>query len=270
MITDVADSGGKFVYDLAPLAVDINLVDPDPNNVNVHPDWQIEELRKTLREYGQHKPLVVNEKNGRLICRIGNGTLEAARREGWSRVAVVRVSEAEQKLKARAIRDNTAPWGSQFDDAELRRQLGEIKKFDVDLAQGLGWNESELAFLLSKSDNSYLSKALSSAQQQNDETLEEAKTDEDFDEILDDEEEEASEEKYNLPKPQPLPNIIDHSPTRIVVSALQAAEFLSMMPGVSAELLKVFCDLYNPAVFEAVYDSNQRFVKVSCRVPINA
>lgn len=268
MITDVADTGGRFLHDLLALTVDINQVDPDPENVNVHPEWQIEELRDTLRTYGQHRALVVNERNGRLICRIGNGVLEAARREGWTRIAVVRANESEVKLKARAIRDNTASWGSQFDDSELRRQLAEIKKFDSDLVTGLGWNESEISLLLGKTDNSYLAKALNGASQQTEDTVEDSKVDEDLEEIS----EEELEDDYTPPppKPQPLPVLNQGEPSRIIVNALQAAEYLSMMPGVSAELLQVFCDLFNPAVFEPVYGENKQLVRVICKVPLDA
>jgi ParB-like chromosome segregation protein Spo0J len=135
--------------DLQSLCVPIDAIDPDPENVNKHTPEQIRDLRESLRVFKQHHPLVVQPKGGRLVCRIGNGRLEAARLEGWDYIAVVRAdSDDDVRAMARAIRDNTSTWGSVFDEVELQSQLRKIDDKDPHLAAGLGWDADSLERML--------------------------------------------------------------------------------------------------------------------------
>ena len=159
-MTAVLRRGGKILKpapdyvlpDMHSLCFPISSIELDPDNANTHPDWQIEELRLDLREYRQHKPLVCQPKGERLICRIGNGTLRAARLEGWEYIAIVRAdSDDDIRAMARAIRDNTASWGSRFDEEELRSQLRRIDAHDSRMAGRLGWDADTLESMLSPS-----------------------------------------------------------------------------------------------------------------------
>lgn len=236
----------KILPDLAPLCVPIQLIDHDPDNVNVHSPEQIVRLRDTLRTYGQHKPLVVQEKNGRYLCRIGNGTLEAAKREGWTEIAVVRANEDDVKATARAIRDNTAPWGSEFDTDTLQEQLKFIETNDKSLMAGLGWSPDELSELIGHSTD-YLSLALSQADSSNDALIFNSKLDEEDDELP----ELEPEEDYTAIDESIVISVDD---SEIVMSASDVAEWLSSHPYISEDVINVLSDLYHPAKFFKVYD----------------
>ena len=62
---------------------------PEPANVRVRGDRNIETIAASLMRFGQQKPIVVDEA-GRAVA--GNGTLEAPRSLGWKKIAVVRAS----------------------------------------------------------------------------------------------------------------------------------------------------------------------------------
>lgn len=57
----------------------------DPRNSKLHPKRSIEAIRASLRAFGQRKNIVVT-KDGEV--KAGNGTLEAARLEGWTHIVV--------------------------------------------------------------------------------------------------------------------------------------------------------------------------------------
>ena len=64
-----------------------NLV-PDPNNARTHDDTNLKAIEGSLKEFGQRKPIVITKDN---IIAAGNGTVEAAKRLGWSDIQAVRV-----------------------------------------------------------------------------------------------------------------------------------------------------------------------------------
>lgn len=235
----------NILPDLAALSVDIDLVDTDPNNVNVHPEEQIESLQQTLRVYGQHKPLVVQERGGRFLCRVGNGTLEAARREGWTHIAVVRAdNDDDVKATARAIRDNTASWGSEFDDRTLRQQLAQIHENDADLAHTLGWEFDDISELLA--DTSVLSQAIAEADKANAQLMLDSRLDGGEDDV----EVDKSTRKYT---PEELDEICEVDED-ISVSADEVCDWLDNHPPLAADVLVIISDIFFPAKFYAVKD----------------
>src|SRR5216683_2506759 len=71
---------------LAALAVNIGTLTLDPNNARLHNERNIEAIKESLRRYGQVKPVVARRSNRVVIA--GNGTLQAAREMGWTKLAV--------------------------------------------------------------------------------------------------------------------------------------------------------------------------------------
>ncbi len=88
--------------DLERLAVDIAELHGDPRNARKHDERNIAAIVSSLREFGQQKPIIALQ-DGTVIA--GNGTLEAATKLGWKRIAVVRFADAD-KARAYAIADN--------------------------------------------------------------------------------------------------------------------------------------------------------------------
>src|SRR5438309_1239332 len=65
----------------------ISTLSEDPANARRHPQRNLEQIKASLRRFGQQKPIVVDATN---TVRAGNGTLAAARALGWTTIQAVR------------------------------------------------------------------------------------------------------------------------------------------------------------------------------------
>lgn len=120
----------NITNDLLPLARPIIQLRPDPKNARKHPPSSLEAIRKSLRLYGQVKPVVALS-SGTVIA--GNGTLAAALAEGWDMLAVVSF-EDESKARAFAIADNRTAELSEWDDPALAEALNALQQQGVDFS----------------------------------------------------------------------------------------------------------------------------------------
>lgn len=115
---------------------------PDPANVRTHDPRNIDALAASLRRFGQQKPIVVDQNN---IVRAGNGTLEAARRLGWTELAVVRTALSAADAVAFAIADNRTAELAAWDVDALTAQMGAL---DEELRLAAGFTDAELSALV--------------------------------------------------------------------------------------------------------------------------
>lgn len=106
---------------------------PDPENMRTHPEANLRAIESSLRRWGQQKPIVVDSAG---VVRCGNGTLEAARRLGWTEIDVVVSDLSGAELAAFAIADNRtaelAEWSEEL-AATLARLAQDLP--DLDLAE---------------------------------------------------------------------------------------------------------------------------------------
>lgn len=75
------------------MAVDIHLINPNPHNPNM---GDVDEIRASLRRYGQFRPVNIDLRTGYLIE--GHHTYYAAMEEGWDLIAagyITTVDDAE-------------------------------------------------------------------------------------------------------------------------------------------------------------------------------
>lgn len=134
-----------IVPQLRPLAIEVKALTPDPKNPRRHSETDIEKLKSVLVQYGQRKPIVVL-KDG-LVVKAGNGTLEAARRAGWTHVAAVVVDEDDASATGFAIADNRMGELSSWDESQLADNLQELLDDGFAIEQ-LGWDSDELSGML--------------------------------------------------------------------------------------------------------------------------
>lgn len=130
---------------LRPLAVPLADLKPDPANARLHPDRNLAAIEASLRVYGQRKPVVVRREG--MVVEAGNGTLEAAKRLGWTHLAVVLVDDDPITATGYAIADNRTAELAAWDEEALGRLLGELQAEEIDL-ESLGWTDAELKQLL--------------------------------------------------------------------------------------------------------------------------
>lgn len=125
--------------------VALGKLQPDPHNVNVHDERNLEAITESLKRFGQPERLIVRKSDG--ITFSGNGRLEAMNRLGWPKARVQYVEGTDDECRAYAVAANRTARLSRFDDEELAELLGELKASDPGLAMAAGFNEAELAKL---------------------------------------------------------------------------------------------------------------------------
>nr|DAO87745.1 MAG TPA: ParB protein [Caudoviricetes sp.] len=118
------------VKDLPTIRID-ELV-PYANNAKIHGPEQIEQLRRSLREFGFVSPVLIDEDKN-LIA--GHGRVEAARAEGMTEVPYVTVSDlTEAQRRAYIIADNRLAETGEWDAARLKFEMEELSSLSFDTA----------------------------------------------------------------------------------------------------------------------------------------
>lgn len=125
------------------LAVPIETLKMDPRNARRHPDRNLEAIRNSLRRFGQRKPIVVQAPD--MVIRAGNGTVEAARAEGWSHIAAVVVEESDLDAAAFGIADNRTAELAEWDLSILLVSLNDIEISQPEIIQDLGFTPDDIA-----------------------------------------------------------------------------------------------------------------------------
>ena len=123
--------------------VPLNSITPDPANVRLHSDTNLDAIKGSLARFGQQKPIVVDRSG---VIRAGNGTYAAAKALGWTEIQVVRTDLEGLEATAFAIADNRTSDLSEFDQPSLGKLLGELRAEDA--LAGVGFSDGDLDALL--------------------------------------------------------------------------------------------------------------------------
>ena len=128
--------------DLRPFAVpldDLVHLDGNPRRGDV------DAVARSYETFGQRKPIVARrlpDGTGEVIA--GNHQLAAARKLGWSHVAVVWTDDDDATARAFALADNrTAELGS-YDDEALVAMIRDVHEADAELLAASGWDLVDL------------------------------------------------------------------------------------------------------------------------------
>jgi ParB-like chromosome segregation protein Spo0J len=131
----------KVLKPLEGFLVDVSSLTPDTANARVHDTRNIEAIENSLKTFGQHQPIIVQEEG--MIVRIGNGRLEAARNLGWKKIAALVVAESNVEAISRAIADNKTAELATWDYEILGDLFRGLEEDGVDLAM-IGFAGDEL------------------------------------------------------------------------------------------------------------------------------
>jgi ParB-like chromosome segregation protein Spo0J len=101
--------------------VNLDSLTTDPVNAR---KGNIAAIAASLKEFGQHRPLVVQKSSMRIIS--GNHTFQAAATLGWEEIDVVLVDDDDTKAVRRAIADNATTDRATWDDEMLRDLLATV------------------------------------------------------------------------------------------------------------------------------------------------
>ena len=132
---------------LQSFAVPIGDLVPDRQNVNTHPQRNMEVITESLRKFGQQAPVVYVLKKTKKTVIKGNGLLAAAKGLGWKEIAAVKSDLDGNDATAFAIVDNRSAKLSEFDDALLAAQLQELEEMEFDISCA-GFSDEELQELV--------------------------------------------------------------------------------------------------------------------------
>lgn len=115
------------------------------NNARTHSDEQIEQIARSIREYGWTNPVLIDE-HDQIIA--GHGRVAAARRLGIHTVPCLRLDfmDAAQK-RAYVIADNQLALKAGWDFDLLRLEIGDLRDVGFDLAL-TGFDDGELDDIL--------------------------------------------------------------------------------------------------------------------------
>ena len=104
---------------------------PYEKNAKQHPQEQIEQIKKSIEQFGMNDPIAVwGEKN---IIVEGHGRLEALKQLGVTEVPCIRLDHlTDEERKAYTLAHNKLTMNSDFDLDILNDELDEI--FNIDMA----------------------------------------------------------------------------------------------------------------------------------------
>lgn len=124
---------------LSATIVDIDTLVQDPMNARLHPEQNLKAIKHSLTLYGQVKPLVVRRSNNVIVA--GNGTHEAAKALGWTKIACVFIELDDTQALGYGLADNKTAELAKWDFEVVARidKLLEEAKHPV-----IGFTDSEI------------------------------------------------------------------------------------------------------------------------------
>lgn len=121
--------------------VRIETLTPDPHNANTHDARSIEAIARSLKQFGQVKPIVVDAAG---VILAGNGTREAALSLGWESIWIVRTELTGDEARAFAIADNKVAEFAEWDFDKLQAQLDDLQAAAPGLFDAAGFDAAAM------------------------------------------------------------------------------------------------------------------------------
>ena len=128
--------------------VDIDTIKPYKNNAKLHPKEQIEQIKKSIENFGMNDPIGIW--NNEIVE--GHGRILACKELGYKQIPVIKLDHlTDEERKSYIIAHNKLTMNSDFDIDILRTELENLKELDFDL-ELTGFNVDELDDILGKND----------------------------------------------------------------------------------------------------------------------
>lgn len=109
--------------------ISIDKIKPYENNAKLHPPEQIEQIKKSIKEFGNNDPIAIDEDN---VIIEGHGRYQALKELGFKEIEVIRLSHLnEQQKKAYSLIHNKLTMNTGFDLEILSDELDSIIDFDI-------------------------------------------------------------------------------------------------------------------------------------------
>ena len=109
--------------------ISIEEIKPYKNNAKLHPETQIEQIKKSILEFGNNDPIAIDENN---VIIEGHGRYEALSQLGVKEFEIIRLTHLnEQQKKAYILAHNKLTMNTGFDFDTLTLELDSIADFDM-------------------------------------------------------------------------------------------------------------------------------------------
>ena len=109
--------------------ISIEEIKPYDNNAKLHPPEQIEQIKKSIEEFGNNDPIAIDENN--VIIEV-HGRYEALKQLGFNEAHIIRLTHLnEQQKKAYILAHNKLTMNTGFDFDTLNLELDSIVDFDM-------------------------------------------------------------------------------------------------------------------------------------------
>ena len=111
------------------------------NNAKIHPEWQVEQIKNSIIEFGFNDPIAIDENN---VIIEGHGRYLALKELDYTEVEIIRLDHLTEEQKvAYAIAHNKLTMNTDFDTEKLRTELSKLEESNFDLSV-LGFENIEL------------------------------------------------------------------------------------------------------------------------------
>lgn len=117
---------------------------PHPQNYRRHPEEQVAEIARNIRDLGLYRPVIIRE-DGTILA--GHGITLACIELGMATIPVYVFGGSEAQARRLLVADNELPRLAEDDDRALAELLKEVSQDYGDL-RGTGWDEEKLANFL--------------------------------------------------------------------------------------------------------------------------
>ena len=108
--------------------VDINSIKPYEKNAKLHPEEQIEQIKKSIEQFGMDDPIAIWKDE---IVE-GHGRLIACKELGYTEVPIIRLDHlTDEERKAYTLAHNKLTMNSDFDLDILNEELGNFETIDM-------------------------------------------------------------------------------------------------------------------------------------------
>lgn len=119
------------------------------NNAKIHPDWQVEQIKNSIIEFGFNDPIAIDENN---VIIEGHGRYLALKELDYTEVEIIRLDHlTESKKNAYILAHNKLTLNTAFDTDILKYELNKLRTEDFDLRL-TGFENYEIEELLSEDE----------------------------------------------------------------------------------------------------------------------
>lgn len=110
--------------------ININKIIPYANNAKLHPDWQIEQIKESIEQFGNNDPIAIDENN---VVIEGHGRLLALKELGYQEAEIIRLTHlSDEEKRAYILAHNKLTMNTSFDVELLEQELFSIEDIDME------------------------------------------------------------------------------------------------------------------------------------------